>query len=61
MSWVALEAATDMHALFTRENVEDFLPAPSLTLAFVPYLQLIAWYSRRELENLRAQWRTVDV
>jgi hypothetical protein len=61
MLWVALEAATDPHGLLTRENAEDFLLAPALTLAFVPYLQFVAWHSRRELENVRKRWRTADV
>ncbi len=61
MLWVAIGAATNPHSLLTRENGEDFLLAPALTLAFVPYLQLVAWHSRRELENLRKRWRTADV
>ena len=58
MLWVAVEAATSLKSLLTRENAEDLLLAPALTLAFVPYLQLVAWRSRRELENLRKRWRT---
>lgn len=60
MLWVAVEAATNLHALLTRENAEDFLLVPAFTLALVPYLQLVAWHSRRELENLRERWKTAD-
>ncbi len=60
MLWVAVEAATSPHALLTRENAEDLLLAPVLTLAFVPYLQLVSWHSRRELESLRKRWRRAD-
>jgi hypothetical protein len=61
MLWAAVKAATNPHALLTRENAEDFLLVPALTVAFVPYLQLVAWHSHRELENLHKRWRAADV
>jgi hypothetical protein len=61
MLWVAVEVATNPHALFTHENAEDLLLVPALTVAFVPYLQLVAWHSHRELENVRKRWRAADV
>jgi hypothetical protein len=61
MLWVAIEAATNPHALLTRGSAEDLLLAPALTLGFVPYLQLVAWRSRRELEDARKRWRTAGV
>lgn len=43
----------DPGGFFDRESAEDFLVAPAMSVALVPYLCTVAWYSRRELENLR--------
>lgn len=47
---------TDLGGFWTRENAEDFLVGPVLTLALIPFLYAVAWYSRRELANLRKQF-----
>jgi hypothetical protein len=52
MVYVVVAAISDLEGLLTRENGEDFLLAPALTLAFAPFLYVVAWYSRRELDNL---------
>jgi uncharacterized membrane protein (DUF4010 family) len=56
MLYVAARALGDWGGFWTRENVEDFVVAPALTLALVPFLCLVAWESRRELDNLRKRW-----
>jgi hypothetical protein len=40
----------------TREKAEDFLVGPALTLALIPFLTGVTWYSRRELAKLRRQF-----
>jgi hypothetical protein len=47
----------DFNAFLTRDNAEDFLTPPALTLALIPFLCVAAWRSRREQENLRNQFR----
>jgi hypothetical protein len=47
---------TDLAGFWTRENAEDFLVGPALTLALIPFLDAVTWYSRRELANLRRQF-----
>jgi hypothetical protein len=46
----------DLGGFSTRENAEDFLVGPLLTVALIPFLYAVAWYSRRELANLRKQF-----
>ena len=53
---VLVRVSTDLGGFLTRENAEDFLVGPALTLALVPLLYAVAWYSRRELANLRRQF-----
>jgi hypothetical protein len=43
--------------LFARATVERFLVVPVLTLALIPYLLAVAWYSRREVANIRSRFR----
>jgi hypothetical protein len=59
IAYVVVTAATDLSRFLARENVEDLVIAPMLTLALVPFLWLTAWYSRREQVNLRKRWHTV--
>jgi hypothetical protein len=47
---------TDLGGFWTKENAEDFLVGPALTLALIPLLYAFAWYSQRELANLRKQF-----
>jgi hypothetical protein len=47
---------TDFRGFWTRENAEDFLVGPALTLVLIPFLYAVAWYSQRELANLRKQF-----
>jgi hypothetical protein len=51
MLYVAVRALGDWGDFWTRENAEDFVVAPGFTLALVPFLCLVAWESRRELDN----------
>jgi hypothetical protein len=53
MLYVAVRALGDLGVFWTRENAEDFLVAPVLTLALVPFLCLVAWVSKRDLDDLR--------
>jgi hypothetical protein len=58
MLYVTVSAITDLGALLTRENAEHFLLVPSLSLAFAPFLYIVAWRSRSELDNLQRQRAT---
>jgi hypothetical protein len=49
----ALRAIFDPGGLFTRETGERFLIVPILTVALIPYLLAVAWYSRREVAKVR--------
>jgi len=60
MIYVAVRAFSDLRGFWTRENAEDFLIAPVLTLALVPLLCLVAWLSRGEIEDLRKRWHTAS-
>lgn len=51
--YVAVRAITDLDGLLARENAENLLLAPALTLALVPFLYLVARVSQWELANLR--------
>jgi hypothetical protein len=53
----AVQVLSDPGGFWTREHAEGFLVAPALTVTLVPMLFLVAWYSRRELEAVRGQFR----
>ena len=42
------EALSDLDGFLTRENAEDFLVGPALTIALIPFLYVVAWLSLRE-------------
>lgn len=52
----AAHAIFDLHGFLSRENAERVLVVPAMTLAFIPFVYLVAWYSQRELANLRKQF-----
>jgi hypothetical protein len=52
-----ISALFDLDRLLTREMAERFFMVPALTLTFIPFLYAVAWYCRRELENLRRHFR----
>jgi hypothetical protein len=54
---VVVVAISNPGGLFTRENAETLLIAPTLTFAFVPFLWVWAWISRREQNNLRRRFQ----
>jgi len=45
-------AATDPDGLFSRDHAERFLVGPVMTIALMPLLIAIAWWCRREQQNL---------
>ena len=55
LTYVAVSAATDLDGLLTRENGERLLVAPALTLAVVPFLYAVSWWSQREQRKLDEQ------
>jgi hypothetical protein len=60
LAYVAVSATRDLDDFLARETGEDFLVAPSLTVAVVPFLYGVAWASRREQENLRRRFRSIS-
>jgi hypothetical protein len=60
LAYVAVSATRDLDDFLARETGEDFLVAPSLTLAVVPFLYGVAWVSRREQENVRRHFRSIS-
>lgn len=57
LGYFVVRVIGDLGGFLTRENAEDFLVPPGLTLALIPFLYLAAWWSRREQENLRKRFR----
>lgn len=39
--------------LITRDTLERLLVVPALAIAFIPFLYLVAWYSRRQVDAVR--------
>jgi hypothetical protein len=61
LSYLTIRAVMDVDGFLTRENLEDFLVPPLLTVALVPFLLGAAWGSRREQESLRRRFRTPNL
>jgi hypothetical protein len=55
--YFVVRALTDLDGFLTRENAEDFLVGPVLTVALIPFLYGVAWISRREQQTLRKRFR----
>lgn len=55
--YFVVRVLSDLDGFLTRENAEDFLVGPVLTIALIPLLYGFAWVSRREQENLRERFR----
>jgi hypothetical protein len=56
--YFALQVLGDLDGFLTRERAEDFVVGPALTVVLIPFLYAVAWWSRREKENLRKHWRS---
>lgn len=61
LAYFAVQAISDLDGFLTRDNAERFLVVPALTIAFVPFLYLVAWYSRRELVSIRNRLRSGEI
>ena len=46
--YFVVQALGDLGTFFTRDNAEDFLVGPVLTITLLPFLYGVAWLSRRE-------------
>jgi hypothetical protein len=57
LGYFAVRGVGDLLDGVTRERGEEFLVGPGLTIALIPLLYLIAWWSRREQRNLRKRLR----
>lgn len=53
LGYFVIKVLSDLDGFLTRENAEDFLVGPALTLALIPFLYAAALVSRREQRNLR--------
>jgi hypothetical protein len=57
-AYVAVRGVGDLlDGAVSRERAEEFLVGPALTIALIPFLCAVAWWSRRERENLRKRFR----
>lgn len=56
----AVKGLSGSDGLLTRENAEDFLVGPALTVVLVPFLYGLVWLSPHERENLRKRWRSAS-
>jgi hypothetical protein len=57
IGWLVLVTAglrVGLHVgqLATRENLERLLVVPALTVALIPFLYVVAWYSRQQVDRL---------
>jgi len=53
LGYFVIRVLGDLDGFLTRENAEDFLVGPALTLTLIPFLYVAAFVSRREQRNLR--------
>ena len=60
IGFFGVKAISDPGSLLTRENAEDLLVVPVMTLAFIPFLYGIARYSEWEQANLPRQFLASD-
>jgi hypothetical protein len=51
VGYFVIRVLSDLDGFLTRENAEEFLVGPVLTLALIPLLLGAAWLSRREQRN----------
>jgi hypothetical protein len=51
--YFALRALSDLSGFLSRENAEDFLVGPALTITLVPMLLIWAWASRQQQPRIR--------
>ena len=56
VGYFVIRALGDLDGFVSRENAEEFLVAPVLTLALIPLLLGAAWRSRREQRNFRKRF-----
>jgi hypothetical protein len=57
LAYVFIKALGNLDGFLTRENAEDFLVGPALTIALIPFLYVVAWLSLREQRTLREPLR----
>jgi hypothetical protein len=58
LGYVGLTALADLvDGAVGRQRVEELLVAPGLTIAVIPLLYIVAWWSRRDQERLRRRFR----
>ncbi len=57
LGYFVISVLGDLDGFLTRQNAEDFLVGPVLTLALIPFLYSAAWWSRREHKNLHKRFR----
>jgi uncharacterized membrane protein len=55
--YFVVRALGDLEALLTRDNAEEFLVGPVLTITLLPFLYGVAWLSRRERVGARKSIR----
>jgi hypothetical protein len=58
--YVTIRALTDVDGFLTRENAEDLLVVPALTLALIPFLYAWSVYSAHEQAALRRRLRSAS-
>jgi hypothetical protein len=57
VSYLAVRGIGDLLDGVGRERTEEFLVGPALTIALIPFLYAVAWWSRREKEQIRKRFQ----